>query len=208
SNLPLEILLMILEDAAEPMFSQKEKYDDKNPYATALSLCLVSQLVRRITLPKLLHTILLRRSHSVGMFANALRIQKAYAVEKSDLFFDYTSVVQRIWIGNSLEYQLQDSELAPEISVLVPVLLAAPALAIDCCYLQLVIQSVEDASTSCENPNVDNGPSFFPGKTQSLMIMGHTTSSRIFQTVQKGSGFLASIPHLTYLIDLPFDSDT
>ncbi|KAG1818127.1 uncharacterized protein BJ212DRAFT_1298966 [Suillus subaureus] len=207
SDLPLEIALNILNYAVEPTFSQEEKYDDQNPYATALSLCLVSRLVRRITPPKLLHTISLRRSDSVRMFANALLMQKAYAEEKSDLFFDYTSVVQKMWIGASAESEIFVYDLAPEISVLVPVLLAAPALAIDCYYLKLVVQSVEDASSSRADPNVDHGPSPFPGKTQSLTIMGHTTSHMIFQNIRKGSIFLASIPHLIYLIDLPMDSD-
>ncbi|KAG1808934.1 uncharacterized protein BJ212DRAFT_1302826 [Suillus subaureus] len=141
------------------------------------------------------------------MFTNALIMQKAYAEEKSDLFFDYTSVIQRIWIGYSVESGLQDYELASEMSMLVPVLLATPALAIECHYLVLVIQSMEDASTSHADPNVDHGPSPFPGKTQSLMIMGHVTCNMIFHNIQKGSIFLASIPHLTYLIDLHYDSD-
>jgi hypothetical protein len=46
SVLPVEIALMIFKYAAKPMFSQKEEYKDKNPYANALSLCLVSRLVR------------------------------------------------------------------------------------------------------------------------------------------------------------------
>ncbi|KAG2033163.1 hypothetical protein BDR03DRAFT_968132 [Suillus americanus] len=208
SDLPLEILLMILEDVVEPTFSQEEKYDDQNPYATALSLCLVSRLVRRITLPKFLHTISLRRIASVRMFANALLMQKAYAEENSDLFFDYTSVVQRMWIGNSTESQLWGFELAREISVLVPMILATPAIAFDSCYLKLIVQSVEDASTSRADPNADHGPSPFPVKIQSLTIMGHSTSGTIFKTIRKGSVFLASIPRLTYLIDLPYDSDT
>ncbi|KAG1837413.1 hypothetical protein DFJ58DRAFT_629272, partial [Suillus subalutaceus] len=204
SDLPLEILLMILDHAAEPTFSQKEKYDDKNPYATALSLCSVSRLVRRITLPKLLHTILLRRSHSVGMFANALRIQQAYAAEKSDLFFDYTSVIQRMWIGSLKECRSPDSELKLDMSVLVPTLLASPALAVDCSSLRLVVQSVENAWKSRRDPNVAHRPSPFPGKTQSLTITarGHDAEAQIFRSIdtRKGTVFLPSIPHLTYLI--------
>ncbi|KAG1882523.1 hypothetical protein F4604DRAFT_1494901, partial [Suillus subluteus] len=175
-----------------------------NPYATALSLCSVSRLVRRITLPKLLHTILLRRSHSVGMFSNALRIQQAYAAEKSDLFFDYTSVIQRMWIGSLKECRSPDSELKSDLSVLVPTLLASPALAVDCSSLRLVVQSVENAWKSRRDPNVEHGPSPFPGKTQSLTITarGHNAEAQIFRSIdtRKGTVFLPSIPHLTYLI--------
>ncbi|KAG2352985.1 hypothetical protein BDR07DRAFT_1615306, partial [Suillus spraguei] len=83
SDLPREIALMVFKYAAEPTFSQKEEYADKNPYATALSLCLVSRLVRRTILPEFLHTISLRRCLSLKMFANALLMQKAYAEKKA-----------------------------------------------------------------------------------------------------------------------------
>ncbi|KAG1788651.1 uncharacterized protein HD556DRAFT_1190612, partial [Suillus plorans] len=89
SDLPIEIALIVLTYAAKPTFSQEEKYDDKNPYSTAVSLCLVSRLVRRAILPELLQTILLRRPCGMNMFANALCMQKAYAEKESDLVFDY-----------------------------------------------------------------------------------------------------------------------
>ncbi|KAG2338324.1 hypothetical protein BDR05DRAFT_705090 [Suillus weaverae] len=209
SDLPLEIAFLILKYVAQPTLCQKERYTDKNPYSSALSLCLVSRLVRHIALPEFLHTVLLRQSHSLKAFANALRMQKAYAKKESDLFFDYTSVVQRIWIKdhNVTEQILQDSKLKPIMSVLVPVLLAAPALAIDCCHLKVVVQCMEDAWTSRAGPGVDHRRSPFPGKTQSLTIVGQSTEKEIFEPIQKGSGFLASIPRLTYLVDMGNDGD-
>ncbi|KAG2033198.1 hypothetical protein BDR03DRAFT_968227 [Suillus americanus] len=144
------------------------------------------------------------------MFANSLRIQKAYAVEKSDLFFDYTSVIQRMWIGSFTGCRLPDSELKQDLSVLVPVLLASPALAVDCSSLRLVVQSVENAWKSRAGSTVDHGPSSFPGKTQSLTITvrGHDAQAQIFRSIdtRKGTVFLSSIPHLTYLVDLEPDS--
>lgn len=104
SNLPIEIALIVFTYAAKPTFSQEEKYDDKNPYSTAVSLCLVSQLVRRTILPEFLHTILLRRPNSVNMFENALRMQKAYAEKESDLVFDYISAIKRMWIDDLCNY--------------------------------------------------------------------------------------------------------
>ncbi|KAG1774578.1 hypothetical protein EV702DRAFT_1122997 [Suillus placidus] len=205
SDLPLEIALLILKYAAQPTLFQREKFTDKNPYSSALSLCLVSRLVRRTVLPELLHTISLRRCRSMRSFAKAQLIQKMYAAKNSDLFFDYTTVVQRMWLGNHNTFmapRLGESERKRVMSVLVPVLLAAPALAIDCYHLKLVIQSVEDAWTSRTDPNVGHGHSSFPGQTQSLTIMGHNTASEIFRNTQKGSVFLASIPHLTYLVNI------
>ncbi|KAG1774577.1 hypothetical protein EV702DRAFT_1122957, partial [Suillus placidus] len=212
SDLPPAVSLLILKyvaQIAQPTFTQKERYADKNPYSTALTLCRVSRVVRRAVLPELLRTILLRQSHSLKAFANALRIQKAYAKKGSDLFFDYTSVVQRLWIRdhNVTEQILQDSKLKPIMSVLVPVLLAAPALAIDSGHLKVVVQCMEDAWTSRADPDVDHKSSPFPGKTQSLTILGHCTDDEIFEQIRKGSGFLASIPRLTYLVDMGIDGD-
>ncbi|KAG1774582.1 hypothetical protein EV702DRAFT_1123055 [Suillus placidus] len=204
SDLPLEIALLILKYAAQPTLSQRENYTDKNPYSSALSLCLVSRLMRRTVLPELLHTISLRRFRSMQSFAKAQLIQKMYAAKNSDLFSDYTTIVQRMWLGNysntSMAPRLRQSEHKRVMSMLVPMLLAAPALAIDCDHSKLVIQSMEDAWTSRTDPNVGHGHSSFPGKTQSLTIMGHNTESEIFKNTRKGSVFLASIPHLTYLV--------
>jgi hypothetical protein len=207
SGLPFEISLIIFEYAAEPTFSQKEKYADKNPYATALSLCLVSRLARRIALPKLLHTISLRRYRSLNAFANVLRMQKAYATEKNDLFLDYTSVVKRVCISHNdlRERRARDSTMQLYMIPLVPVLLAAPALAIDYYYLKHVVQIVEDVWNSRAHLNTDY---LFPAKTQSLTIMGHRTDWEIFRHIRRGSVFLASIPHLTYLINIGKEGDT
>ncbi|KAG1775461.1 hypothetical protein EV702DRAFT_431476 [Suillus placidus] len=202
SDLPLEIVLIIIQYTAQPTLFQREKYTDKNPYSNALSLCLVSRFVRRIVLPEFLHTITLRRSHSLKAFANALRMQKAYAEKESDLFFDYTSVVQRIKDHDATEQPLQDAKFKPIMSVLVPVLLAAPALAVDSCHLKVVVQCMEEVWTSRADPDVNHKCSPFPWKTQSLTIVGHYTEMKIFKQIRKGATFLGSIPRLTYLVDM------
>ncbi|KAG1786697.1 uncharacterized protein HD556DRAFT_1192886, partial [Suillus plorans] len=229
SDLPTEIILTICKDAAQPTFSQREKYDMKNPYSTALSLCLVSRLVRRIILPDFLHTILLRRHHSLKKFANALFIQKAYAEKESDLFFDYTSAIQRMWISNSFDYFVyaearppnnssflfslakyfcsKTDELRRNISVLLPVILAVPELAVDRDHLGYIMKSVQDAWSSRTDLNV-GGHSSFPGKTKNLTIIRQGDyldtwtgwNPELFSDRVKESVFLASIPHLTHLI--------
>ncbi|KAG1899082.1 uncharacterized protein F5891DRAFT_436309 [Suillus fuscotomentosus] len=237
SDLPIEIILTICKDAAQPTFSQREKYDIKNPYSTALSLCLVSRLVRRIILPDFLHTILLRRHHSLKKFANALLMQKAYAEKESDFFFDYTSAIQRMWISNAFDYFVyaeprppnnarfilfmahffssKTDELRRNISVLLPVILAATELAVDRRHLRLVMRSVQDAWSSRTDLNV-GGHSSFPGKTKNLTIIREGDdldtwtgqNPDFFSDEIKESVFLASIPHLTHLIDLAEESNT
>ncbi|KAG2077740.1 hypothetical protein BDR04DRAFT_566146 [Suillus decipiens] len=202
SDLPLELAFLILKYAAEPTFSHKENYDE-NPYADAISLCRVSRLVRRTVLPELLHTVSLRRCHSLRMFANALLMQQAYAETKSDLFFDYTSAVRRVWISHNdfAELRLHDAEVKKHMTSLLPVLLAAPALAIDWFSLNLLVQTVQAAWTSRADLDVDDRHSPFPVRTQILTITarGLATNWNIFKHIRKGSVFLASIPHLTYL---------
>ncbi|KAG2073896.1 hypothetical protein BDR04DRAFT_1140968 [Suillus decipiens] len=206
SDLPREIALMIFRYAAEPTFSQKEEYADKNPYATALSLCLVSRLVRRTILPQFLHTISLRRCLSLKMFANALRMQKAYAEKQSDLSVDYTSLVQRVWVGRDELFSLpffRDIELEECMSLLLPVLLAAPELAIEYCYFNLVVRSAQNAWISRADPDVDNGPSLFPVKTKNLTIMSDYAGFHVFKYHRRRpSIFLESIRHLTYLVEI------
>ncbi|KAG2110915.1 uncharacterized protein F5147DRAFT_760105 [Suillus discolor] len=229
-KLPIEIILTICKDAAQPTFSQKEKYDIKNPYSTALSLCLVSPLVRRIILPNFLHTILLRRRHSLKKFANALLMQQAYAEKKSDFFFDYTSAVQRMWISDAFDYFVyakarsedqdspffwqirnlppaKDEERARNISVLLPVILAAPELAVDRHHLWDIQDSVQDAWSSRTDLNV-GGHSSFPGKTKNLTIIRHAERPNVYYSNDTIFVFLASIPHLTYLINLAEESNT
>ncbi|KAG1875870.1 hypothetical protein C8R48DRAFT_690083 [Suillus tomentosus] len=211
-KLPIEIILTICKDAAQPTFSQREKYDMKNPYSTALSLCLVSRLVRRIILPDFLRTILLRRRHSLKKFANALLMQKAYAEKKSDLFFDYTSAVQRMWISDAFDYFVyaetqsenfvsKNDERARNISVSLPVILAAPELAVDYGHLRRIIWSVQDAWSSRTDLNV-GGHSSFPGKTKNLTIIRQGHHEQLLHNTVETFVFLASIPHLTHLIDL------
>ncbi|KAG1867068.1 hypothetical protein C8R48DRAFT_671947 [Suillus tomentosus] len=227
-KLPIKIVLTICKDAAQPTFSQREKYDIKSPYSTALSLCLVSRLVRRIILPDFLRTILLRRRHSLKKFANALLMQKAYAEKKSDLFFDYTSAVQRMWISDAFDYFVyaearseeedfysffltskflskKDEGRARNISVLLPVILAAPELAVDYGHLKHIIWSVQDAWSSHTDLNVD-GHSSFPGKTKNLTIIRQAQDSQLFYNTVKTFVFLTPIRHFTYLIDLADDS--
>lgn len=88
TDLPVELAFMILEYAARPTFDQADLYDARSPYSSALALCRVSKIVRRIVLPELLHTILLPDFRHVEKFVHALRMQKVYKEKGSDLHFD------------------------------------------------------------------------------------------------------------------------
>ncbi|KIK34036.1 hypothetical protein CY34DRAFT_813195 [Suillus luteus UH-Slu-Lm8-n1] len=196
SDLPVEIALIIFKYAAKPTFSQKEEYNDQNPYANALSLCLVSRLVRHTVLPKLLDTVLLPTRRNIEAFASALELQKKYTEDKSHLAFDYIPAVQRLWISRSTGDWMFDS---PKLSIitLLPVLLAVPTLAIECSYLASIVISLKG----------DHRPSHFSGKTLILTVKHQAGFHEYFKFIQK-SVLFASISHLTYLIELNLDSNT
>ncbi|KAG1762409.1 hypothetical protein EDD22DRAFT_1027971 [Suillus occidentalis] len=198
SDLPVDVALMIFKYAAKPMFSQKEEYNDQNPYANALSLSLVSRLVRLAVLPEFLHTVLLPTGRNLEAFASALELQKKYTKDKSHLAFDYIPAVQRLWISNSREeLMFRACELKPFIITLLPVLLAVPTLAIQCSYLASIVISLRG----------DHTPSICSGKTL-ILTVGHQASfHEYFKFIEK-SVLFASISHLTYLIELNLDSDT
>ncbi|KIK40432.1 hypothetical protein CY34DRAFT_807225 [Suillus luteus UH-Slu-Lm8-n1] len=211
SVLPVEIVLMIVKYAAKPTFSQKEEYNDQNPYAHALSLCLVSRLVRLTVLPEFLHTVLLPTRRNLEAFASALELQKKYTEDKSHLAFDYTRAVQRLWLAGAGTNPTLDDGLKQRITTLLPVILAVPTLAVQPGYLSLIDESVEGLQSLRTDPNVDHGPSPVPGKTLIVTVetylVSHQTFKYIRQKPVKKSGFLASIFHLTYLIELNPDSD-
>ncbi|KAG1724543.1 hypothetical protein EDB19DRAFT_309766 [Suillus lakei] len=228
SDLPTELALSILRFAARPTFDQAEKYEAKCPYSSALALCLVSTAFRRAVLPELLHTILLRDSRNVRQFVQALLMQKEYAEEehakgeyveqkiKNRLHFEYAPHVHKIWIGCHVisahlpttprAYALKPPERPLAISLLTPLLLAAPSLALDWTSMDLLVECLEHAWTSYPATHVSDKHSPSPWKTQTLTLSGGVPTSdprwkRLTDTPQ-GSAFLASISHLsttTYL---------
>jgi hypothetical protein len=193
SVLPVEIALIIFKYAAKPLFSQKEDYNDTNPYASALSLCLVSRLVRLTVFPKLLHTVLLPTHRNLEAFASALELQKKYTEDKSHLAFDYIPAVQRLWISSSTDDRTFGT---PTLSIitLLPVLLAVPTLAIECNYLPSIVISLKG----------DHRPSICSGKT---LILTGAGFHEYFKFIERSVHF-PSISHLTYLINMNLDSDT
>ncbi|KAG1732551.1 hypothetical protein EDB19DRAFT_1609647, partial [Suillus lakei] len=208
SDLPTEIALLILEEAARPTFSQCDKYSDRNPYSSALALCRVSRKLRHAVLPYMLDTILLPQLRNVRAFVNALHIQKKYT---DDLSIDYASVVRKIWIGehggNLAENPLLNAYRAPEcelsLSLLAPVLLAAPSLALDWTSLILLSDCLEHVCKSRPDMTLASEYSPPPWETRSLTLSG--TSARApwwpftTTTTQGLTAFLASLCHLTYL---------
>ncbi|KAG2752992.1 hypothetical protein P692DRAFT_201862747 [Suillus brevipes Sb2] len=128
-----------------------------------ISLCHVSRLVRPTVLPEFLHTVLLPKRRNLEAFTFALESQKEYAEKKSHLAFDYIPAVQRMWISRTTEDLLWDGDkLNLHMTTLLPVLLAVPTLAVECCYLPLIVissrlslvdESLDDSQSLHTDPN-------------------------------------------------------
>ncbi|KAG1734634.1 hypothetical protein EDB19DRAFT_1911035 [Suillus lakei] len=107
-----------------------------------------------------------------------------YAQEETSLHFEYTSVVQRIWITepnllNTRGYE-PPSERKFAISLLAPVLLGVPSIVLDCSSLDLLSDCLEHAWDSRADTNVDHGHSLHPWNTRTLTL-SDTLSSTISQ---------------------------
>ncbi|KAG2125650.1 uncharacterized protein EDB93DRAFT_1046082, partial [Suillus bovinus] len=207
TELPTELAFMVLKYAAQPTFDQAERYDRQNPYSSALNLCLVSKSVRRAVLPELLHTVSLREPRNVKAFVQALLMQEAYKeANNRDFKFDYASHVHRMWIKSPGDDLAPASERSRVISLLTPVIFAAPSLALGWTSVDLLVECLEHAWKS--RPAILDGEEHPrpPWKTQTLTItlgipISNTKWNSLTSTPQ-GSAFLASIRRLssaTYL---------
>ncbi|KAG1723020.1 uncharacterized protein EDB91DRAFT_185665 [Suillus paluster] len=197
-ELPTELVLMILKYAATPTFSQAEKYDAKNPYASALALCRVSRDVRRAVLPELLHTVLLPENRHLTAFLHALRMQKEYAQQGHHLHFEYAPHVHRIWIENIQKQALQ-AHWPNSVSLMAPVLLGAESFATDLSSLFLLSGCLEHAWNSRKNIALEC--SQLPWRTRTLTFSHVTflTPQRPLGFTPQGRAFLASISHVVSL---------
>lgn len=188
-DLPIELALLILKYAAQPSFSQSETYKSQNPYSSALAICLVSKEVRKMVLPEILHTVLLPQLRNVTAFVNALRMQQAYALQDHQFKFDYTKHIRRMWMG-----QFRNSAL--DLSLLAPVLLAAPSISVDFENLDLLSGCLLHAWNSRVD-NHEGSPPLYSPKT--LMVTGTESMTRQWSSFIKsvhGAAFLASITHV------------
>ncbi|KAG1822933.1 uncharacterized protein BJ212DRAFT_838998 [Suillus subaureus] len=202
-DLPVELALLILKYAAEPSFSQIEPYKSTNPYACALTLCLVSKEVRKTVLPEILHTVLLPQLHNVTAFMDTLRMQQAYAQQDHQFKCDYTKYIRRMWMGQfrgSLPGLSLDGfgpiHTGQDLSPLAPILLAAPCIAVDFENLGLLSGCLFHAWKSRTN-NHEGSPALYSPKT--LMVTGSEFMTRQWSSFTKtvhGAVFLASISHV------------
>ncbi|KAG1907807.1 uncharacterized protein F5891DRAFT_1180834 [Suillus fuscotomentosus] len=222
SDLPTELALIIFKYAAQPDFTQPNTWLAKNSYSSALALSLVSKIVRRTVLPELLHTVLLPEARHVAAFIQALRMQKTYVDQQQhDLSLDYTSHVHRMWFGyvyrplsnpqptfiSSSIPSATKPDLESDVSLLAPVILAVPSLAIECASLYILSDCLKYACNSDVDLNVDHKDSPLPWSTKSLTLSGDVTASPWWPFIGTihGYTFLTSIQHLTLLAPSPYE---
>ncbi|KAJ8589527.1 hypothetical protein M405DRAFT_205880 [Rhizopogon salebrosus TDB-379] len=190
-DLPTELCLLILTYAARPISS-------------ALALCHVSGIVRRIVLPQLLHTVILSKPDNVLAFMHALHMQGAYAQQEHHLYFDYAAHVRKIWIHatQTVSYDVYKDNI--DFSILAPVLLASQSLAISFEDTFLLDGCLEYAWSPHVDLNVDHKRSPLPWSTKTLTLLKDmdfpdfldSPDSYPLANTAQGRAFLASISRI------------
>ncbi|KAF9235269.1 hypothetical protein BU15DRAFT_17332, partial [Melanogaster broomeanus] len=215
SHLSIELALNIIELAAIPDFYSTSP---ANPYACALALSRVSKAVRRATLPVMLHTVLLPRRRRVVKFVAALRIQSGFALANRPLFVDYATSIHRIMIGPcpdpppsapmASRFFRASSRESIDFSLLAPVLLSAPSLALDFQSALLLCDCLNWAwqhhGPGSGEDGVGMGASLQRSRSPlahrpRFTLLGSAARWRPFTSTPEGSAFLASLSHLLIL---------
>ncbi|KAG1884890.1 hypothetical protein F4604DRAFT_1918553 [Suillus subluteus] len=124
-DLPVELALLILKHAAQPSFSQTEPYKSKNPYSFTLALCLLSKDVRKMVLPEILHTCV---APAIPQCDSVRGHSTTYAGCGWD---GLMALSQDLLSQDFIPMLLDQCHPGPDLSLLAPVLLAAPSIAVD-----------------------------------------------------------------------------
>lgn len=201
-NLPTEMVIPILLLAARPDFGliNGGRTKRKNSYASALAICRVSRYFRRAVMPIMLECVFLWEDRQVIAFCHALRMQKEYSQQGNDLQIEYKAHICRIWVGRICEPDAESScagrcittEPWINFSILAPVLLAAPSLALDCGSLYLLDRCIK--YELLRHP--DNSPQR-PWSTKNLALSGTIEPSRVRKSTSQI--FFASVSHFIIL---------
>ncbi|KAG2037939.1 hypothetical protein BDR03DRAFT_981938 [Suillus americanus] len=134
-------------------------------------------------MPEILHTVLLAETRHVTAFIEALRMQKTFVDQQQhDLSLNYATCVHKMWIGEfrgpmhslSASFISSFTPSAPEldsgfdVSLLAPVILAAPSLVINFGSLDILYSCLKHMC----NSDVDHRNSPLPWSTKSLTFSG------------------------------------
>lgn len=208
-SLPTELILLILTFAARPDFALigGSSIQRRNPYSSALAACRVSRDVRRAVLPIMLETVFLRKDHQLIAFLRALHMQKGYSQHGHHLCFEYTAHICKIWVGSICEPRGESActgyciatETEIDFSILAPVLLAAPSLAIDGDSLYLLDGCIQVALRRPFGTTIWQGHRQSSWMTNILTLSGFIDPFRVLGCITDGSAFFSSISRLIFV---------
>ena len=99
TELPPELALEIIRVAASPQFQLPSVTTPRRRpyYATALALSAVSYRIRLVTMPHLLHTVVLNSDIQTFSFNTSITLQHSFQQTSSRLALDYKKLVRRLW---------------------------------------------------------------------------------------------------------------
>ncbi|KZP27563.1 hypothetical protein FIBSPDRAFT_948485 [Athelia psychrophila] len=191
-RLSAELALEVIRYASTPTFSprtrsesQASKKAPKNPYSTALALCLVSRAVRHATLPQLLHTVILTAPAQVYAFTRFLRSHRHQAF--------HFPLTKRMWLGGCPSVP---GDTGADYDALAMALIGVEELGVDADSLHLLYGPLQVASAA-------GGMMNLKARVRRVTFAGEVWRWKPLTSTPEGGAFLADIERLSLCFTVP-----
>ena len=200
TDLSIELVLEILRLASAPVIVSDEttfigwstgKSTKTSYYSTALALASVSYAMRQVTMPYLLHTVVLHSTSNVHAFINALRLQEEHSQCSSRLRLEYKTLVRRLWSTECWDGVVDDlAHSGTDYAVLYPILSGLESLGLNFRSLSLLYNGLAHASLNFAQE----------WKCRRLTLAGPMVRWKPLTSTPEGLAFLGQVTHLTLWI--------
>jgi len=190
NNLSTELALEIIRIAASPDFVETPN-SSRPYYTTALSLTSVSYAVRRATMPRLLHTVVLSSAPHLLAFIRSILLQRQHQKNHSRLALDYKKLVRRFWSTECWEPVVDEAPDDPlNYSLLYEIIRGVESLGLNFRSLHLLYNGLASANAK---PSED-------WSCQRVTFAGSFWRWRPLMSTSEGLTFLGRISHLVIWI--------
>ena len=200
TDLSIELALEIVRLASVPVIVSDEttfigcstgKSTKTSYYSTALALASVSYAIRQVTMPYLLHTVVLHSTSNVHAFIDALRLQEEYSQCNSRLRLEYKTLVRRLWSTECWDGVVDDiAHSGTDYTVLYPILSGLESLGLNFRSLSLLYNGLAHASLNFAQE----------WKCRHVTLAGPMVRWKPLTSTPEGLAFLGQITHLTLWI--------
>ncbi|KAJ7647646.1 hypothetical protein FB45DRAFT_205171 [Roridomyces roridus] len=193
TRLPVELAHEIVRISAAPDY-QVPTAKRPTSYATALSLASTSHALRRLTMPHLLHTIVLESTAQTLSFISSLSFQRRLD-RRSPLALDYSKLVRQFWCSECWEDHGPDGEL--DYAALYKIIRGVDLLGLSFYALHLLYNALDSSEA---DPRRD-------WKCQKIIFTGANPRWNPLRISHSGVDWMGRITHLMFWIPPPVPSE-